>query len=151
MIEKDISKFKGKMVAEMLLPCRTFPLRRGRTRSRRYKGVYQPLGDQEEMMEQMIPHRSLSIDFPFICEIYCGYRVLYTKNQYQPDIKLIAYDVDNLTKAVLDNMQRMRIILDDKLAVGVTCLKYQDYSDCTTIRLYVAEGYNYGQFKTLPD
>ena len=147
----DLDKYKGRIVAEMLLPCRAFPLRRGRSRSRRYKGIYQPLGDQEEMMECMLPHSGLGIDFPIICEIYCGYQALYQKNRHQVDIKILSYDVDNLCKAVLDNMQRMRVIMDDRLAMGITCIKFVAKTDHTLIKLYKAEGYNHAKSQAVSD
>jgi Holliday junction resolvase RusA-like endonuclease len=56
----------------------------------------------------------------------------------------MSYDVDNLAKAILDNMQRVGVIKDDRFVVGVTCLKYTGSSDTTTIRIYKAKGYKDG-------
>ena len=136
----NLEQYKGPVLAELMLPCRAMPLKRGRSRGRKYKGMYQPLGDQQEMMDLMKPHFGLLINCWMIVEITCYYRAHQHRNDATKEIQIISYDVDNLMKGILDNMQRMAIIKDDRMVLGCSCIKCPGNSDTTAIKIWKAQG-----------
>ena len=106
--------------------------------------MYQPLGDQEEMMELMHPHYGLNINCWMIVEIACYYRAYQHRNNAMEEVRILSYDVDNLMKGILDNMQRIAVIKDDRMVLGCSCVKLPGQSDATHIKIWKAQGVQQG-------
>ena len=124
---------RGDLLAEIDLCCRAEPLKRGR-KSRH--NVNQPLDNQTAMIEQLALHSYLKIDVPIIVDIRCGYM------KFKRNTKVIVnYDVDNLLKGILDNLQRMWVITNDRLVLGACIVKHEASDDHIHIEIYKAKDY----------
>ena len=127
-----MKSYKGKLLAEITLFCKGQPLPRGRSFA---NFVAQPLENQAEMISQLKAHSHLQIDVPVWIDIDCGYKRFFYGSTF------IRYDVDNIMKGVLDNLQRMFIIKDDYLVIGSSIVKHQATDDTIDIKIYKAKGY----------
>ncbi len=122
----------GKLISEMYIFCRTYPLGRPRMKKDR-TAVYQPLENQAEMREELLAyHRDVPIDIP-VCMIA---RLFYQRPAYQPLPHVSRYDVDNLAKAIADNLVDRNIIADDRLILRLDITKSYSAEDYLIIRLH---------------
>lgn len=119
---------RGHLIIEMNLFCAGRPQRR----SKNYSNTVTDLDNQYEFINSLEPFREMLIDDLVIIDIEYYYR----------DIKEgMTYDVDNLIKATLDNLQRMKVIVNDRNVVGVSVYKLRAVDDHTVIRIYGMNGY----------
>lgn len=124
---------RGNLLAQINLSCRAEPLKRGR---KARHNVNQPLDNQTAMIEQLSLYSYLKLDIPIIVDVRCGYM------NFKRSTKVIVnYDVDNLLKGILDNLQRMWIISDDKHVLGASITKEQSTDDNIHIEIYEARDY----------
>lgn len=125
----------GRLITEMYIFCRPYPL--GRPRMRKDgSGVYQPLENQAEMREEMLAyHREVPIDRPVVLVA----RLFYQRPPYQPLPHVSRYDVDNLAKAIADNLVDQNIITDDRLILKLDITKSYSAEDYMVIRIHEVE------------
>lgn len=50
--------------------------------------------------------------------------------------QVVNYDIDNIMKAIFDNLQRAGLIADDKLIIASTIIKTLADEDRTHVRIY---------------
>jgi len=122
----------GKLLAEIVLFCKAMPLARPRVGKTSH--VYQPLENQFEMRKQLRPYKMHDpIDKPFWLEVHAFYE--------SPGFRDISrlpcqnFDLDNVVKAVADNLTFSAIITDDKWLEGITASKQYSVEDYVLIRL----------------
>ena len=133
-------QYRARLLAEMDLFVRACPLQRGR--SKRIGGVHQPLGNQAQMLRAMDRYAGLMVSEPCIVEVECGYQSWNSKSRASK------IDVDNVLKAVLDNLVRVFILADDRFVVGASIVKLPTKENYTSIKIYESElCYNLGLIK----
>jgi len=126
----------GSLISEMYIFCRPYPL--GRPRMRKDgSGVYQPLENQAEMREELLTHhyREKPIDKPVVLVA----RLFYQKPPFQPLPHVSRYDVDNLAKAIADNLVDRNILSDDRLILKLDISKSYSVEDYVIIRIHEVE------------
>lgn len=122
----------GKLISEMYIFCRSYPLGRPRMRKDR-AAVYQPLENQAEMREELLAyHRITPIDRPVVLVA----RLFYQRPAYRPLPHISRYDVDNLAKAIADNLVTGNILQDDRLILKMDVTKAYSAEDYVIIRLH---------------
>jgi Holliday junction resolvase RusA-like endonuclease len=126
-----MDKYRSKLIAEFDLFCAGLPLNRGRRRSG--PGMHQPLENQQEMLSLLEMFDPLMIAKPCIVDVECGYMSWTNRS------RVIRYDVDNVLKAILDNLQRVFILADDKFVVGSSIVKLPAKENYTLIKIYESE------------
>jgi Holliday junction resolvase RusA-like endonuclease len=109
------------MLLEMVLFCKAFPL--ARPRRGVGKHIYQPLENQAPMREEMRAYRGSTIDSPFWLTVHAYYE------------KKSKADLDNVVKAVADNLTYIGLITDDRLMRGLTASFETGVEDFVVIRL----------------
>lgn len=111
----------------MDLFCASKPQPRNRSNSKR-KTNYLDLSNQNEMLKALQPYEDIWLEMPLGIEI----EYIYSTSNGNAE----RYDLDNLLKGTLDNLQRLRIIKDDSQIVFIDTVKYYSSDDHTIIRLY---------------
>jgi Holliday junction resolvase RusA-like endonuclease len=111
----------GRMILEMVLFCKALPLARPRIGIGKH--IYQPLENQAAMREEMKPYRGETIDSPFWLSVHAYYG---SQNKG---------DLDNVVKAVADNLTYLGMITDDRLMRGLTASFETGVEDFVVIRL----------------
>ena len=111
----------GKMVLEMVLFCKALPLARPRIGIGKH--IYQPLENQAAMREEMKAYRGTTIDSHFWLTVHAYYG---SQNKG---------DLDNVVKAVADNLTYLGMITDDRLMKGLTASFETGVEDFVVIRL----------------
>ena len=125
----------GRLISEMYIFSRAYPL--GRPRMRKdASGVYQPLENQADMRDQL---HDYYLEEPITRPLCLSARIFYQKPYYAPLEDVSRYDVDNLTKAICDNLQHCNIIKDDRLILRTDVTKAYGAEDYLIIRLYEVE------------
>jgi Holliday junction resolvase RusA-like endonuclease len=84
-----------------------------------------------------------SSDFPIKRPFWLTINAFYAVGSYNNTPYVSSFDVDNVAKAVADNMQAMKIIADDKWMVGLSVTKQLSAEDYTIIRIYGVEDNGY--------
>ena len=91
--------------------------------------IYQPIDSQNKVRKALLEIEQEPIDVPFILEA----DFYFEKKEY-----FLKVDVDNLLKALADNLQAMKIITNDRLMMGSRVTKNL-YEDFICLRLIRAE------------
>lgn len=111
----------GRMLLEMVLFCKALPLARPRIGIGKH--IYQPLENQASMRKEMKPYRGKTIGTPFWLTVHA-----YFGSQNKGDL-------DNVVKAVADNLTYLGMITDDRLMKGLTASFETGVEDFVVIRL----------------
>ena len=111
----------GHLLLEMVLFCKALPLARPRIGIGKH--IYQPLENQAPMREEMKAYKSKTIDSPFWLTVHAYYG---SPNKG---------DLDNVVKAVADNLTYLGLITDDRLMRGLTASFESGVEDFVVIRL----------------
>lgn len=123
----DYRAMRGDVLTDLMLYCRAKPLQR--PRRSQSGGVYQPLDNQRDMISCLGTYPN-AITVPMIIDVTCYYQIR-TKLSH-----VVNYDIDNVLKAILDNLIRAGLIADDKLVVGSTIFKTPSNEDRVHVRIY---------------
>lgn len=107
---------RGNLIKQMHLFVTPKPLARPRIKSMGGTSqTYTPMENQAEMMSNMCYYKPLYLRIPVIIDQYFVFPQF--RNDPFPTSNKFG-DVDNLAKAVNDNLVRTEIISDDRLVVG---------------------------------
>lgn len=120
---------------------RAYPLQR--PRRAKQGGVYQDLSDQQEMIYQLKQHEPLSLEIPIILDTLIFFKRPTKLNIPYPTQNKFG-DIDNIQKAIADNLQKAGHIVDDRLIVGGQSYKLFADEDWVSITIYIPEIVNYG-------
>lgn len=112
----------GRLLLEMVLFCKALPLARPRIGIGKH--IYQPLENQSPMRQEMKAYKQPTpINAPFWLSVHA-----YYDSQNKGDL-------DNVVKAVADNLTYLGLITDDRLMRGLTASFEEGVEDFVVIRL----------------
>lgn len=114
------------------------PLERPRY-NRHQKRVYQPLENQEALINEIAYHKGPPITEPVHIEIIINVASIKQIKSGAPIIGKVHGDIDNQAKAILDAMVKNQIIEDDHLVTGLTINRCWASQDFTLIRIFALD------------
>jgi Holliday junction resolvase RusA-like endonuclease len=123
--------YKKSHPARLVIYCRSFPLSRGRIN--KSKQIYQPLLNQRESEFYLKQYEPLNIDYPVFIDVTFAFKK--TGKHLYPVVPSVG-DIDNHLKSLLDNLQRVGHLRDDRFVVGLETYKIWSTANYIDIRLW---------------
>jgi Holliday junction resolvase RusA-like endonuclease len=122
---------RGDLLAKLLLFERSFPLARPRVNTS--KQVYQPLSNQQSLISEMERYSDLHLDGFLWIDVAFYFRKM---GKWEYPVSPSIGDLDNHVKGLLDNLQRLNIITNDRFIVGIHATKAWSTEDYVEVEIY---------------